>query len=323
MLSYESDPESVVVNEDEQIVEIDLESESTLAAEAENDLASDFEIQVQSDIEKTAGIDIDSENQIQAEPNSDVIDINKPIEELAEKEVITEVIDKIEARFAEFQFQVEPELEARLEFDHDTKQIVEAILFAAEKPMTAKQVRKVYPEIERPKLQAVQAAIDSIIEDYASRSIGLKSLASGYRFQVKEGYSYWVSRLFEDKPPRYSRALLETLSIIAYRQPVTRGDIEDIRGVSVSSNIIRSLLEREWIRVIALKEVPGRPALYGTNKQFLDYFNLSSLDQLPTLEEIKDFDFSSETFEKTDDPENSNEENANEENANEEQSSEE
>ena len=126
------------------------------------------------------------------------------------------------------------------------------------------------------------------------KRLGLKKLASGYRFQVKEGYSYWVSRIFEEKPPRYSRALLETIAIIAYRQPVTRGDIEDIRGVSVSSNIIRALLEREWGRVIAYKEVPGRPALYGTTKTFLDYFNLLSLESLPSLDEIKDFDFSSQ-----------------------------
>ncbi|NOR71157.1 MAG: SMC-Scp complex subunit ScpB [Methylomarinum sp.] len=177
----------------------------------------------------------------------------------------------------------------------DTKQIVEAVLFAADKPMTIKQVQAIYPELERPELQDIQTAIDSIIEDYAPRPVGLQRLASGYRFQVRDGFSYWVSRLFEEKPPRYSRALLETMSIIAYRQPVTRGDIEDIRGVSVSSHIIRTLLEREWIRVIAHKEVPGRPALYGTTKQFLDYFNLSSLDQLPTLEEIKDINFSAES----------------------------
>ncbi|KAF3977439.1 MAG: SMC-Scp complex subunit ScpB [Methylococcales symbiont of Iophon sp. n. MRB-2018] len=178
-----------------------------------------------------------------------------------------------------------------------TKQIVEAILFAAEKPMTVKQLQKIYPEIERPELTVIQNAIDSIIEDYAARPIALKHLSSGYRFQVKERYSYWVSRIFEDKPPKYSRALLETVAIVAYRQPVTRGDIEDIRGVSVSSNIIRTLLDREWIRVIAYKEVPGRPALYGSTKQFLDYFNLSSLDQLPTLEEIKECDFGAKDLE--------------------------
>ncbi len=174
----------------------------------------------------------------------------------------------------------------------DIKRIVEAVLFAANKPMTVKQVQLVFPELEQPELQDIQAAIDALIEDYSFRGVELRRVASGYRFQVNSDLSYWVARLFEEKPPKYSRALLETLAIIAYRQPVTRGDIEDIRGVAVSSNIIRTLLEREWIRVVAHKEVPGRPALYGTTKQFLDYFDLSSLHELPTLQEIKDLDLS-------------------------------
>ncbi len=175
-------------------------------------------------------------------------------------------------------------------FKMEIKNVVEAILFAADKPMTAKQIRDVYPELERPDLNEIEQALAIIAEDYANRSVGLQKLASGYRFQVKENYAYWVGRLFEEKPPRYSRALLETIAIIAYRQPVTRGDIEDIRGVSVSSNMIRTLLERGWVRVIGYKEVPGRPAIYETTRQFLDYFNLSSLDQLPPLDVIKDLD---------------------------------
>jgi segregation and condensation protein B len=119
-------------------------------------------------------------------------------------------------------------------------------------------------------------------------------VASGFRFQIKQDLSQWVSRLFEEKPPKYSRALLETLAIIAYRQPVTRADIEDIRGVSVSSSIIQTLLEREWVRVVAHKEVPGRPGLYGTTKQFLDYFNITSLNELPALQEIQHLDGSVE-----------------------------
>ncbi len=174
--------------------------------------------------------------------------------------------------------------------DASIKNIVEAILFAANRAMTAKQIQAVFPELEQPDIKAIKAALRDIEADYQARPIALKQLASGYRFQVKAGLSPWISRLFEEKPPRYSRALLETLSIIAYRQPVTRGDIEEIRGVSVSSNIIRTLLDREWVRVIAYKEVPGRPALYGTTKQFLDYFNLSSLEQLPTLEQIQEMD---------------------------------
>lgn len=172
----------------------------------------------------------------------------------------------------------------------EIKRIVEAILFAANRPMTVKQVIDVFPEIERPETIEIQDAIEAIIEDYRERPIELKKVASGYRFQVKPELSRWVARLFEEKPPRYSRALLETLAIIAYRQPVTRGEIEDIRGVSVSSNIIQTLLEREWIKVVAHKEAPGRPGLYGTTKQFLDYFNISSLNELPTLQEIQDLD---------------------------------
>jgi segregation and condensation protein B len=174
----------------------------------------------------------------------------------------------------------------------DIKRIVEALLFASDKPMTVKQLQQTFPELEQPEIETLQKAVDEIVEDYATRPVALKKVASGYRFQVKPELSFWVGRLFEEKPPRYSRALLETLAIIAYRQPVTRGDIEDIRGVAVSSNIIRTLLEREWIRIIAHKEVPGRPALYGTTKQFLDYFDLSSLHELPTLQEIKELDLS-------------------------------
>jgi len=187
-----------------------------------------------------------------------------------------------------------------IECDVNTKRIVEAILFAANKPMTIKQIQQAFPELEQPDTLEIQLALEAIAQDYLTRPIALKQLASGYRFQIREGMASWVTRLFEEKPPRYSRALLETLSIIAYRQPVTRGEIEDIRGVSVSSGIIHTLLEREWIRVIAYKEVPGRPALYGTTKQFLDYFNLTSLDELPTLEEITNLDFSNEPTQQED-----------------------
>ncbi len=172
----------------------------------------------------------------------------------------------------------------------EIKRIVEALLFAANRPMTCKQLQQVFPELEQPELQEIEAAIDEIAEDYRQRPIELKQVASGYRFQVRQELARWVSRLFEEKPPRYSRALLETLAIIAYRQPVTRGDIEDIRGVSVSSSIIQTLLERDWIRLVGHKEVPGRPGLYATTKQFLDYFNITALHQLPTLQEILDLD---------------------------------
>jgi segregation and condensation protein B len=172
----------------------------------------------------------------------------------------------------------------------EIKKIVEALLFAATEPMTAKQIQQLFPESERPETRMVQLAIDSIMMDYSTHSVELKQLASGYRFQVRAEFAPWVSLLFEEKPPRYSRALLETLAIIAYQQPVTRGDIEDIRGVSVSSHLISSLLEREWIQSVGQKQVPGLPTLFATTKQFLDYFNLSSLAQLPSLSELKDWD---------------------------------
>jgi len=167
------------------------------------------------------------------------------------------------------------------------KRIVEALLFAAEQPMSVTQLHAVFPELEAPEKQQIQDAIDSLCYDYRQQAIGLHQVASGYRFQVKTDMSPWVARLFAEKPPKYSRALLETIAIIAYQQPVTRGDIEEIRGVSVSSHMIRTLLEREWVKVLAHKEVPGRPALYGTTKQFLDYFNLQSLDAMPPLEELQ------------------------------------
>ena len=167
------------------------------------------------------------------------------------------------------------------------KRIIEALLFAAEQPMTVKQLLAVFPELEVPEKQIVQLAIDALCYDYRLQAIGLHQVASGYRFQVKTDMAPWVARLFAEKPPKYSRALLETIAIIAYQQPVTRGDIEEIRGVSVSSHMIRTLLEREWVKVLAHKEVPGRPALYGTTRQFLDYFNLQSLDAMPPLEELQ------------------------------------
>lgn len=181
------------------------------------------------------------------------------------------------------------------ECDVNIKRIVEAMLFAANRPMSIKQIQETFPEWQQPNSADIQDALRSIAEDYQDRPVGLKQLASGYRFQVKEGMAHWVTRLFEEKPARYSRALLETVAIIAYRQPVTRGEIEEIRGVSVSTSIVQTLLEREWVRVIAHKEVPGRPALYGTTKQFLDYFNLTSLSELPALMEIADLDFGNAT----------------------------
>jgi len=133
-------------------------------------------------------------------------------------------------------------------------------------------------------------ALEELAGDYTERGLELKEVASGFRLQIRQEVHHWVSRLWEDRPRRYSRALLETMALIAYRQPITRGDIEEVRGVSVRSNIIRTLQEREWIRVVGHRDVPGKPALFGTTKVFLDYFNIKSLDDLPSLAEIRDMD---------------------------------
>jgi len=170
------------------------------------------------------------------------------------------------------------------------KQIVEAALMAADGPLTVSDLSKLFAHGELDSEEA-RAELRDVLKTLEAESEGrgyeLKRVASGYRYQVRQELSEWVSRLWEEKPPRYSRALLETLALIAYRQPVTRGDIEQVRGVSVSQNIMRTLQERGWIRVVGQREVPGKPNLYGTTKDFLDYFDLRSLDQLPPLTEIR------------------------------------
>lgn len=170
------------------------------------------------------------------------------------------------------------------------KRIIEGALFAASQPMNLEKLTALFYEEERPPTELFVDALQALQQDYAERGVTLKEVASGYRFQVKEDVGEWVSRLWEEKPARYSRALLETLALVAYRQPVTRGEIEEIRGVSVSTHITRTLLEREWIRVVGHRDVPGRPAMYGTTRTFLDYFNLKNLDELPSLAEIRDLD---------------------------------
>jgi len=169
------------------------------------------------------------------------------------------------------------------------KQIIEGAILAADQPLSIDLMIHLF-EHEPPTRAEVREALATITEECDGKGFELKEVASGYRFQVKTEYGQWVSRLWDERPPRYTRALLETLALIAYKQPITRGDIEEIRGVTVSTNIMRTLLEREWIRVVGHRDVPGKPASYATTKSFLDYFNLSSLDELPTLSEIKDLD---------------------------------
>lgn len=170
------------------------------------------------------------------------------------------------------------------------KRIVEAALLAAANPLNLNQLNALFEDGEQPghgKLREALAALDA---ELAGRAVELKEVGSGFRLQIRTELMPAISRLWVEKPPRYSRALLETLAIIAYRQPITRADVEEIRGVSLSTSILRTLQERDWIRVVGHRDVPGRPELLGTTRAFLDYFNLKSLDELPTLAEIKDID---------------------------------
>ncbi len=170
------------------------------------------------------------------------------------------------------------------------KNIVEGVLLAAGKPLTLDQILSLFDEFERPEREELKEAIALLQDDFEDRGIELKKVASGYRLQVRPSLSLWVSRLWEDKPSRYSRAFLETLALVAYRQPITRGEIEAVRGVAVSSNIIRTMIERDWVKVVGHRDVPGKPALYATTKIFLDSFNLNGLSELPTLDEIRSLD---------------------------------
>jgi segregation and condensation protein B len=168
------------------------------------------------------------------------------------------------------------------------KLILEAILLAAGRPLSLDQLLATFDLHEKPERSAVREAIALLQEDYDERGIRVAEVAGGYRIQVRDTMQPWVARLWEEKPARYSRALLETLSLIAYRQPITRGEIEDVRGVAVSSSIMKTLLERDWVHVVGHRDVPGRPAMYGTTKQFLNYFSLKSLNELPSLAELRD-----------------------------------
>lgn len=167
----------------------------------------------------------------------------------------------------------------------------EAILFAAQDPLSLKKLQGFFSKEEMPEISQIRACLEELQHDYSNRGIELKELAGGFRFQVRQEYAATINRLWEEKPPRYSRALLETLVLIAYRQPITRAEIEDIRGVVVSTQIMKTLLDRNWVRVVGHKEVPGRPSLYATTNDFLNYFNLKSLQELPELQQIRDLEF--------------------------------
>ena len=168
------------------------------------------------------------------------------------------------------------------------RNVCEAALLAAGRPLTVEQIAELFDEAERPGNQQVRMALEALSADYATRGIELREVSTGFRVQVRAEAAGVVSRLWQERPAKYSRALLETLALIAYRQPITRGEIEDIRGVAVNPNIIRTLQERGWIRTVGYREVPGRPELLGTTREFLDYFGLKSLDNLPTLAQLRD-----------------------------------
>lgn len=170
------------------------------------------------------------------------------------------------------------------------KRIVEAALLAAGQPLSLPQLFALFGEQEMPSHEDLARALEELGRDCADRGVELKEVASGFRYQVREDVHTWVARLWTERQTKYSRALLETLALIAYRQPITRGEIEQIRGVAVSTNIVKTLEEREWVRVVGYRDVPGKPALFGTTRPFLDYFNLKSLDELPPLTEIRDIE---------------------------------
>ena len=170
------------------------------------------------------------------------------------------------------------------------KDVVEAALLAYGQPLSVDQLREMFDEYERPEASEVRKALTQLAEECAGRPVELVEVASGWRLQVRAGFSGRLSKLWQERPSRYSRALLETLALIAYRQPITRAEIEDVRGVTVNPNIVRTLTERGWIRVVGHREVPGHPELLGTTREFLDYFSLKSLDELPSLAALKDMD---------------------------------
>lgn len=172
----------------------------------------------------------------------------------------------------------------------EIKHFVEAALLAAGRPLSIDQLKGLFDGRMAPDKSEIRKALETLNEEYAERGIVISEVASGFRLQIKSVMADRLHKLWEERPPRYSRALFETLALIAYRQPITRGDIEDIRGVSVSSNIIRQLLERDWVRVVGHRDVPGRPEMFGTTKAFLDYFSLKKLDDLPPLADLSDWE---------------------------------
>lgn len=174
--------------------------------------------------------------------------------------------------------------------DTEIKYFIESALLAAGRPMNVDQLHALFDAASAPEKSEIRRALHELGQDYERRGIAIVEVASGFRVQIKPGMVERLQKLWEERPPRYSRAFFETLALVAYRQPITRGEIEEIRGVAVSSNIVRSMLERDWIRVVGHRDVPGRPAMFGTTKAFLDYFGLKKLDDLPPLADLSDWE---------------------------------
>ena len=172
--------------------------------------------------------------------------------------------------------------------EHKLTQVIEAILLSASRPLDIQEIERVFPDNERPTREEIRQALTEIEEQCIDRGVELKKVSSGYRLQVRQALSIYVAKLWEERPQRFSKATLETLALIAYRQPITRGEIEEIRGVTIGTQLMRGLMERGWVKIVGQRDVPGRPSLYSTTKEFLDYFGLQHLRELPELPELPD-----------------------------------
>ena len=172
--------------------------------------------------------------------------------------------------------------------EHKLSQVIEAVLLSASRPIDVQEIERVFPEDEKPTREEIRQALQDIEEQCKDRGVELKKVSSGYRLQVRQSLSSYVAKLWEERPQRFSKATLETLALIAYRQPITRGEIEEIRGVTIGTQLMRGLMERGWVKIVGQRDVPGRPSLYSTTKEFLDYFGLQHLRELPELPELPD-----------------------------------
>lgn len=276
--------------------EVELEAETEQAATAEQAVAVEEEMEERVDAEhEIADPDVEPGETPVAENTSEAHEEISELESdsVGEGSVSEAVADELEASepaepTAEAEDQDGLDLAAVFE-EQPLERILEAMIGSSRVSLSIDRMIKALGE-HAPEKAEVREALGRLAEDCASRSVDLKETASGFRFQVRQDFAPWVARLSEEKPQRYSRAALETLALIAYRQPITRGEIEEVRGVAVSTNIIRTLEERNWVRVVGHKDVPGRPALFATTREFLDYFGMKALTELPTLEAVKDLD---------------------------------